>query len=78
MSSSLEEIEKPDYNNNKIFWAANSGWFTWSKDLGYPRPQNITMYQTLTAEKQASLNRAYLSVHGNSVDNVGKEWLAYS
>lgn len=73
-SSEVRSSEVRSSVVKEIFWTTNNGWSTITKSLGYPRPQNITMYQVLTPSKKASLNKAYNSVYGNSVDNVDKNW----
>ena len=78
---SSNEPPGPSYKNSMshiILWTTSSGWYTWTKELGYPRPQgNLPMLQSLTPKKQQSLLNAYLSVNGNSVDHVNKEWMPY-
>lgn len=72
--------EEPNFGTlnkdaSKILWVSNTAWYTWSNQLGYPRPQgNIPMLLTLTPQKQDSLLRSYFSVYGNSVDHVNTEW----
>ncbi len=74
--SSEESItESINKDASKILWISNTAWYTWSNQIGYPRPQgNIPMLLTLKPQKQESLLRAYFSVYGNSADHVNKEW----
>jgi hypothetical protein len=51
--------------NYKIMWKLNTNWYSWTNQLGYPRPQgNIPMMLKLTGNKQQLLMRAYDNVHG--------------
>ncbi len=63
--------------NKKIVWSQNTEWYSITKNIGYPRLQNLPMLNALTPEKQSSLVRAYQSVYGNSIDNISKEWKSY-
>ena len=81
--SSSEEVYIPRCLNkgiaNKILWTNNTQWYTITKEVQIPRPQgNIPMLNNLTIEKQDSLMCAYLSVNGNAVDKVNKEFVPYS
>jgi len=81
MSSEESSSEEPLVQNKdkyRILWKLNTAWYSWTNQLGYPRPQgNLPMLQTLTSQKQESLLRAYFSVNGNNVDSVNKEWMPY-
>jgi len=61
-------------DSNKILWANNPGWNTWTSQLGYPRPQNQPMLNALTPAKQNSLLHAYFSVRGDAADYANQEW----
>jgi hypothetical protein len=71
-SSSDESSNESSNSNdlaNKILWVSNTAWYSWTDELGYPRPQgNIPMLVSgLRPYKQKSLLNAYLDVHANSV-----------
>jgi len=62
-------------DSNKILWINNSGWYTLTAQLGYPRPQgNLPMLNSLTPAKQNSLLHAYFSVRGDAADYANQEW----
>lgn len=46
-----------------IYWGISNGWSTETTKLGYPRPQNIPMIYSLTADKRQSLLKAYYSIN---------------
>ncbi len=69
-----EVVEKPkpiisphvtghdDYS--KIQWTYSSPWYTWTRDIGYPRLQGkVPMFGDLTASKQHELRMNYFNVH---------------
>ena len=77
-TSSEEPISDINKDASKILWVSNTGWHTWTNQLGYPRPQgNIPMLLALTPQKQDSLLRAYFSVHGDAADYANTEWMPY-
>jgi len=74
-SEPFHEINKDQY---RILWKLNTQFYTWTNDLGYPRPQgNIPMLLALTPQKQDSLLRAYFSVHGDNVEYANQDWKPY-
>jgi hypothetical protein len=67
-SSEEPNSEEPKYfkNYSKILWVSNTGWYTWTNNLGYPRPQgNLPMMLSLTPSKQQSLLKSYFDVLKN-------------
>lgn len=60
---SSEEPIEINKDANKIIWISNTSWYTWTSDLGYPRPQgNLPMINSLKSYKQKSLVNAYFNV----------------
>ncbi len=51
--------------NNGIARNVTPEWKVITNDLGYPRPQNRSMFNDLSEKKKESLNRAYENILKN-------------